>query len=108
MGKKPSRPYVTMTANELAKAAAKFDRELIIDSSRGMTAPEKAQWQTAKRKPGRPRTGKGVQVIFVSIEKKLLKKTDLLAKKLGVPRTQLIARGLTALVNEEVAINSRR
>jgi hypothetical protein len=100
-GKKHTKPYDRMTSQELAKAAAKFDAEIVIDSSREQTSAERAQWQRAKRKRGRPRVGRGVQVISVSIEKGLLKKTDQLAKKLGVRRTQLISRGLEAVLSEQ-------
>lgn len=58
----------------------------------------------AKRKRGRPKVGEGVQIISVSIEKRLLKRTDRLAKKLHTKRTMLIARGLEAILNEEVTV----
>ncbi len=45
-----------------------------------------------------------MQIISVSIEKGLLRKTDQLAKKLRTQRTKLIARGLEAILNEEVAV----
>jgi metal-responsive CopG/Arc/MetJ family transcriptional regulator len=41
-----------------------------------------------------------VQVISVSIEKGLLTRTDRLARKLQLPRTQLIALGLEALLDD--------
>jgi hypothetical protein len=87
-----------MTSNELARATARFDEEFIIDKSREATAKEKAQWQRAKRKRGRPKTGKGVRVVSVSIESGLLDRTDRLAKKLHLHRTQLIAQGLEAVL----------
>jgi hypothetical protein len=91
---KRSKPYSEMTAKELAKATAKFDKEFVIDESREATPEEKSQWQRAKRKRGRPKTGKGVRVVSVSIETGLLERADRLAKKLKLRRTQLIARGL--------------
>jgi hypothetical protein len=103
--KKQSKPLTQMNAKELAAATAKFDREFIIDESREQTAQERAQWRRAKQKRGRPRQGQGVKIISVSIEKGLLKKTDLLAKKLHTQRARLIARGLEAIINEEVAVD---
>lgn len=91
---KQSKPYSEMTAKELAKATARFDKEFVIDESREATPKEKAQWQRAKRKRGRPKTGKGVRVVSVSIETGLLERADRLAKKLKLRRTQLIAQGL--------------
>jgi hypothetical protein len=91
---KRTKPYTEMTAKELAKATARFDKEFVIDESREATPKEKAQWQRAKRRRGRPKTGKGVRVVSVSIESGLLERADRLAKKLKLRRTQLIAQGL--------------
>ena len=86
------------SAGELAKATAELDKEMVVDRSRELTGDENAQWQRARQKPGRPMVGKGVQVISVSIEKGLLGRADRLARKLQVPRTQLIALGLEAIL----------
>jgi hypothetical protein len=102
--KKRTKSYTEMNAKELAAATAQFDKELIIDQSREPTREERLQWRRAKRKPGRPKQGQGVQIISVSIEKGLLKKTDQLARKLHTQRTRLIARGLEAILNEEVVV----
>ncbi len=103
--KNRSKPYTRMNARELAAATARFDEEFVIDRSREPTPEERLQWRRAKRKRGRPKQGQGVQIISVSIEKGLLKKTDKLAKKLHTQRTRLIARGLEAILNEEVAVD---
>ena len=102
--KKRTKPYTQMNSKELAAATAKFDAEFVIDKSRELTPDEKAQWRRAKRKRGRPKMGQGVQIISVSIEKGLLKKTDRLAKKLHTQRTKLIARGLEAILNGESGV----
>jgi hypothetical protein len=96
--KQPTNRYQEMNARQLAKATAAFDKELVIDRSRELTGEEKAQWRRARQKAGRPKVGKGVQVISVSIEKGLLTRADRLARKLQLPRTQLIALGLEALL----------
>jgi hypothetical protein len=48
----------------------------------------------------------GSKTISVTIEAALSAKTDRLAKKLNLPRAVLIARGLQAVVSQEVAIRS--
>jgi hypothetical protein len=103
--RKRPKQHSDITPKELAKATAKFDRELIIDESTEPTAQQKAQWQRAKRKRGRPKIGKGVRLISVSIEQGLLERTDQLARRLKVQRTKLIARGLEAILNKEVAVD---
>jgi len=85
-----------MTAAELAEATAEFDQSMIIDKAVPAPLAEKERWLKAWRKPGRPRTGQGAQVISVSVEKGLLKRSDRLAKRLGVTRAGLIARSLQA------------
>jgi hypothetical protein len=83
----------------LARATKQFDKELV--ETRPMTAEERRRWKRAKRKPGRPRVGKGAVVISVSVEKVLSeKKTNKLAKKLDKSRAQLISRGLRNLLKE--------
>jgi hypothetical protein len=96
--KQPTKRYQGMNARQLAKATAVFDKELVIDRSRELTDGEKDQWRRARQKVGRPKVGKGVRIVSVSIEKDLLSRADRLARKLQLPRTQLIALGLEALL----------
>jgi metal-responsive CopG/Arc/MetJ family transcriptional regulator len=44
--------------------------------------------------------GKGVQVISLSIEKDLLKRSDQAARKLGVSRAWLVSQGLRAMLGK--------
>lgn len=93
--------YQEMNAVELAQATAEFDKEFVADTF-GPLAPELAKrWERAKRKPGRPRMGKGAKVISVSVEGELLARSDALARRLKVRRAQLIARGLRAVLAAE-------
>lgn len=91
-----------MTAGESAETTAEFDEEFAIDSFGRPTPAQRAKLRRAKRKRGRPKVGKGVKVISVSIEQGLLEETDRLAKKLKVRRTKLISRGLRAVLDREV------
>lgn len=77
---------------------AEFDREFISDTFKPLTAKDRERWEHIKRKPGRPRKGAGAKVVAVSIEKALLAKSDRLAKRMGVTRANLIARGLRAML----------
>jgi hypothetical protein len=93
-----------MTTAELREATREFDREYVGDTFGPPTPEQRAQFERAKRKRGRPRHGMGAKTISVTVEVQLLAKTDRLAKKLHVPRAVLVARGLQAVVGEEVAI----
>ena len=76
-----------------------FDREFVADSFEAPAGPARTRWRRAKRKRGRPRLGSGAKVISVSVERRLLKQCDALAKRLGVSRATLIARGLQAVLS---------
>jgi hypothetical protein len=72
--------------------------EQLLAESRPLNAKERAQWRTLKRRIGRPKVGKGVKVISLSVEKDLLKRADSHAKRLGISRAQLFSRGLEAVL----------
>ena len=90
--------FMAMSPEEREKAVAKFDREFIMDTFKPLTPELQRRWERAKRKPGRPPVGRGAKVISVSVEKGLLARSDALARRLRVPRTALIARGLRAVL----------
>jgi hypothetical protein len=79
---------------ELAEATAAYGQEMIIDRFRPLTGADRNRWERARRKPGRPRRGKGARVISVSVEQDLLLRADELARALGLSRARLIERGL--------------
>jgi hypothetical protein len=78
------------------RTASEFDREFVVDTFGPLTAEDRERWARAKKKPGRPRQGLGVKVISVSVERGLLARSDAAARKLGISRAELIARGLRA------------
>jgi len=90
--------YERMNAEELREATREFEAEMVVESSRSLTAAERRAWETVRRKPGRPRKGAGVKVISVSVEKGLLARSDHLARDLGISRASLIERGLRAVL----------
>jgi len=94
-----------MRAGESAETSAEFDKESAIDSFRRPTPAQRAKLQRARKKRGRPKVGKGVKVISVSIEQGLLEETDRLAKRLKIRRDRLISRGLRAVLHREVTID---
>ena len=85
-------------SSELAEATAPYGREMAIDTFGPLTPVARQRWERAVRKPGRPRRGKGVKVISVSVEQELLERSDELARALGVSRARLIERGLRVVL----------
>jgi hypothetical protein len=87
-----------MGREELREATKAFDEEMVVDSSRPLTAAEQEAWERARRKRGRPRRGAGAKVISVSVERTLLARSDALARDLGITRAALVERGLRAVL----------
>jgi hypothetical protein len=61
-----------------------------------LTAAQRRLHARARR--GRPRNGKGAQIISLSIEKDLLRQAERLAKAQGLSRSDLFTRGLRAVL----------
>ena len=66
-------------------------------TSSPLTPRQRAAWRNFK-KLGRPKVGKGIKVISVSVEKGLLEKVDRYARRQGISRAQLIAQGMRAVI----------
>lgn len=107
---KPSafQKYSRMTAKELAAATAEFDGNLDDSQFKPLDAEARKLWEKARRKRGRPLVGKGVRVVSISLEKGLLDATDKLAKRLGMSRARLVAKGLEAVISEHSQKNGAR
>ena len=90
--------FEKMKTHELAEATERYGQEMVMDEFTPMTAVARRRWERARRKPGRPKRGKGAKVISVSVERELLSRSDDLARNLGVSRASLIERGLKAVL----------
>jgi hypothetical protein len=95
---KSRKPYWEMNASELAKATKVFDRELPDAGFRPLTPGLRTRVAAARRKPGRPRIGRGARRVLVTIEGELLERADSFARKRRISRAQLIAHGLRAVL----------
>jgi hypothetical protein len=90
--------YKRMSAGELDAETAKFDREGIADESKPLTKSLQARLRKARRKRGRPRVGKGAKKVLITIERDLLRKSDAFARRKKMSRSEMVARGLEALL----------
>ena len=100
------KPYDQMNAEELAEATREFDREMPGVPGKPLTAAQRALHRKAG-KVGRPKKGAGAIVVGVSIERRLMKKVDALAKRRNIGRSQLFTAALTAELNAAVAAGTR-
>jgi hypothetical protein len=85
-----------MSAAESGKAIGEFDVPFVFERARPMTAAERAEERKLRRGRGRPKIGSGAKKVSISLEGEVLQKTDALAKKKGVNRSELIAGFIVA------------
>ena len=98
MKKKAQKPYWEMNTQELAAATAELDQEFVIDKCTPLSPEMRARWEKTKRKTTRQgRNAQGLRVV-AGLEEDLLKRSDKLAKKMGLTRDGLVARGLKAIL----------
>src|SRR5688572_19568251 len=96
MSKKKRTTKKAATTKRLSFDTSEFDREMVITTFSAPQPAQQARWERALAKRGRPRQGAGATVISVSVERSLLDRADLTARRLGITRSELIARGLRA------------
>ena len=96
--KKKAKPYWEMTTAELRDATKHFDEEFAAEKSRPLTPEEQELWRRVKSKGRSTANGKTVATIAVRLEKELLNRCTVLARKKRLSRDALIARGLRALL----------
>src|SRR6266487_2680557 len=82
------RNFVQEVSYEIAEDREGYGKELAIDEFGPMAAKARSRWAKAKRKPARK--SKKDQGTPVALERKLLLRSDDLARRLGVSRGELI------------------
>src|SRR5437660_76490 len=95
--KKNVKPYWEMTTEELGEATKEFDEEFVFERTKPLTPEMRKRWEQAKAKGEAAKNGEPEAHIAVRLDKALLKRCTVLAKKKRVSRDALIARGLRAL-----------
>ena len=92
------KPYEQMNTTELAKGTAEYDKPWTGAGLPGkpLTAPQRAQHRRAgaRAKAGRPKVGRGAQIVPVSIERGLLAEVDAFAQRHHLKRSQMVTEGL--------------
>jgi hypothetical protein len=84
-----------MNADELAVATAPYDHEdLSVPVS--LRGEKLRRYRRAMSQRGRPRIGKGSKAITVTLERDLLARTDRMARRRHLSRSQMIAIALAA------------
>ncbi len=86
-----------MSPAELDAAAEPFGRFIPFSETRPLTKADQRKLAAA-RKRGRPRVGQGADKIQISVEHGLLERVDRVAGELHLSRSEIIARGLRAVL----------
>ena len=87
------KPASKMTIAELEELSKYFDQENV--PTRPLTAKDRKDLaRSARRRPGRPKSGEGAERVLVTIEGGLLRRADAYCKAKNLKRAQLIAIGL--------------
>jgi hypothetical protein len=95
---KKQKAFWEMTPRELAAATREYDLPMSGIPGKPLSAADRARHARANRKGGRPKIGRGVKVISLSVEKELLAQADALARRRGMTRAALFTRGLKAVL----------
>jgi metal-responsive CopG/Arc/MetJ family transcriptional regulator len=90
------RNYIREVSSEIAEDREGYGKEFAIDEFGPMTPEARSRWAKAKRKPARK--SKKEQGTPITLDRKLLFRSDDLARSLGVSRGELIERGLKAVL----------
>jgi hypothetical protein len=93
--------FETLSAGQKERIWRDIDRkttEQLYAESNPLNARERRQWSRFQRTVGRPKIGRGTTNISISMEKDLLRQFDRFARKAGMSRSELIARGVRAII----------
>ena len=86
----------------LAEASKKLEG-IGFGETRDLTPAERSTWEQARRGPGRPRKAIGEKAarVLVTLAPDLLAAADGYARREGISRAELIARGLVTILAKE-------
>lgn len=93
----PIEAFLALSSEEKECQYRAIDREFSRAETKPLTVRQRKAWnkfRKRRRSAGRPKVGEGAKVVSLTIEGGLLKRADALAKREGVSRAQLVARGL--------------
>jgi hypothetical protein len=97
----PIEEFLALSPAEKEREYRAVDREFKWEETKPLNAAERKAWrkfQERRRQRGRPKVGLGAKTVALTIERGLLKRADALAKREGVSRAKIVARGLELLL----------
>lgn len=97
----PIEAFLSLNDEQKEREYKSVDRAFTRAETQPLNAAGRKAWrkfQERRRAPGRPKVGQGAKTVALTIERGLLKRADALAKREGVSRAQIVARGLKLLL----------
>jgi hypothetical protein len=90
-----SKSFFDMTAAEREAFVQKLERGIPAVRLKPLSAKDRARWELARRRPGRPRKPAGTKAvpIRVTFEPALLAEIDSYTNRKGISRAEFLARG---------------
>ncbi len=86
--------FDALSAEDKEKVARFYEQGKHRKEMRPLNTAERAEVKREKKRMGRPKIGRGVKVISLSVERDLLKKADAYANRSGLKRAELFTRAL--------------
>jgi hypothetical protein len=96
----PIEEFEALSDEEKEREYRSVDRIFSRKEGRPLTREQRKAWAKfqERRKRGRPKVGQGAKTVSLTIEGGLLKRADAWAKREGMSRAQVVARGLELLL----------
>ena len=97
----PIEAFLALSDEEKEREYQSVDREFTRAETQPLTGEQRKAWRKfreRRRARGRPKIGQGAKTVALTIERGLLKRADAMAKREGVSRAQIVARGLQLLL----------
>ena len=96
----PIDRFIALPDAEKQRIWESYNRHVPLSETRPLTPAERKRWEKARKRMRSAESGKGAKVISLSVEGGLLERVDAYARKNGISRAQLFARGVETLLAE--------
>jgi hypothetical protein len=93
---KSSKPksFFAMTDAERDEEVARFEKGIRYEETRPLSAKSRLLWERARQARGRPPKPTKAARVLITVEPELLSLADRFARRNGLSRSEMIARGL--------------
>lgn len=88
------KSFFAMTDAERDAEVARFDKGIRFEDTRPLSAKSKLLWEAARHGRGRPQKPAKVARVLITVEPELLSLADRFARRNGLSRSEMIAKGL--------------